>query len=598
MKKRKEFLRAIDLKFNLKVLWGFLSKYKFFVYSLVVLSFLLEVASFFDSFLFKYLVDKAALFSDGLLSAEMFSKVLLISLVIYVGVVALKSMFWFYKIRFINKLDSNVMRDVERKSFFHIINLSYQYHANKKTGSIISQFTRGVSRVESFVDAFVFNFIPVAFRLILSFGIIFYFDIPTAISILVMSVVFIFVGVKITNLQKIPQAIANHREDILKQNLSDVFMNIETVKYFSKEKRTHNYFSHLSTLLKSSRMYFWNFFCWHSAIQTAVIGLGMTAVFYFSFTGFIAGKITLGSITLIYASVFKLLPMLFGLMHGYREYVKSIVDVDALFSVFKEKNEVKDLSFAKRLTAHDGKVEFKKVTFAYPQKKSAVIKDFSLKVKKNQKVALVGPSGSGKTTIVKLLYRLFDLNEGSIEIDGIDISKVTQHSLRSNMSIVPQEPLLFDNSIYFNIAYANPKATKKQVWKAIKFAQLDKFIKELPYKENTIVGERGVKLSGGEKQRVSIARALLADKKILVLDEATSALDSETEREIQRDLSKLMKGRTSIIIAHRLSTIMKADVIVVMKKGKIEEIGTHKELKNKRGGLYKRLWGLQQGGEL
>ena len=182
---------------------------------------------------------------------------------------------------------------------------------------------------------------------------------------------------------------------------------------------------------------------WHSAIQTAVIGLGMTAVFYFSFTGFIAGKITLGSITLIYASVFKLLPMLFGLMHGYREYVKSIVDVDALFSVFKEKNEVKDLSFAKRLTAHDGKVEFKKVTFAYPQKKSAVIKDFSLKVKKNQKVALVGPSGSGKTTIVKLLYRLFDLNEGSIEIDGIDISKVTQHSLRSNMSIVPQEPLLF-----------------------------------------------------------------------------------------------------------------------------------------------------------
>ena len=166
------------------------------------------------------------------------------------------------------------------------------------------------------------------------------------------------------------------------------------------------------------------------------------------------------------------------------------------------------------------------------------------------------------------------------------------------MSIVPQEPILFDNTIYFNIAYANPKANNKQIWQAIKFAQLDKLINRLPNKEKTIVGERGVKLSGGEKQRVSIARAILADKKILVLDEATSALDSETEQEIQRDLNQLMKGRTSIIIAHRLSTIMKADVIVVMKRGKIIKIGSHKELKNKKGGLYNRLWSLQQGGNL
>ena len=178
------------------------------------------------------------------------------------------------------------------------------------------------------------------------------------------------------------------------------------------------------------------------------------------------------------------------------------------------------------------------------------------------------------------------------------MSTVTQESLHNSMSVVPQEPLLFDNTIWFNIAYANPQASNRAIWKAIKFAQLDKFIARLPKKEKTIVGERGVKLSGGEKQRVSIARALLADKKILILDEATSALDSETEREIQNDLEKLMKGRTTIMIAHRLSTIMKADIIVVIQNGKIVETGTHKDLANKRGGLYKRLWDLQMGGEL
>jgi len=218
-----------------------------------------------------------------------------------------------------------------------------------------------------------------------------------------------------------------------------------------------------------------------------------------------------------------------------------------------------------------------------------------LEIKKNTKVALVGPSGGGKSTVVRLLYRLFDLDSGYISIDGQDISAVTQKSLRSSMSVVPQEPILFDNSIYFNIAYANPQASKNEVWQAIRFAKLDKLINSLPKKEKTIVGERGVKLSGGEKQRVSIARAILANKKILVLDEATSALDSETEREIQGYLQKLMEGRTTIIIAHRLSTVMKADKIVVIDEGKIVEQGSHRELTRKRSGLYKKLWELQQG---
>jgi len=221
--------------------------------------------------------------------------------------------------------------------------------------------------------------------------------------------------------------------------------------------------------------------------------------------------------------------------------------------------------------------------------------NFNLSIKKNEKVALVGHSGCGKTTLVKLLYRLFDVNSGKILIDGKDIRDFKQESLRGELSIVPQEAILFDDTIYNNIRFSNPKASRKDVLRAMKFAQLDRFVQNLPKKENTIVGERGVKLSGGERQRVSIARALLANKKILVLDEATSSLDSMTEHEIQKDLFRLMEGRTSIIIAHRLSTIMQTDKIIVMENGKIVQIGKHKNLIRKRG-PYRVLWELQKGG--
>jgi ATP-binding cassette subfamily B protein len=210
-------------------------------------------------------------------------------------------------------------------------------------------------------------------------------------------------------------------------------------------------------------------------------------------------------------------------------------------------------------------------------------------------MALVGHSGSGKSTLVKLLYRLYDVDSGKIFVDGTDIQDVHQESLRSEMSIVPQECVLFDDTLYNNVAFSKPDAGREEVLAAIKFARLDKILQEFPNKEETIVGERGIKLSGGEKQRVSIARAILADKKILILDEATSSLDSETEYEIQESLRKLMKGRTTIIIAHRLSTIMHADQIIVLKKGRIVQSGTHNQL-IKRPGEYKKLWNLQKGG--
>ncbi|MGH7740339.1 MAG: ATP-binding cassette domain-containing protein, partial [bacterium] len=248
---------------------------------------------------------------------------------------------------------------------------------------------------------------------------------------------------------------------------------------------------------------------------------------------------------------------------------------------------------AKPLRVGKGAIVFKDVTFTY--RKKPILSGFNLKVPPHSKVAMVGPSGAGKTTLIRLLYRLYDLEKGFITIDGTDIAAVQQDSLRDSMSMVPQECILFDDTIYNNISFSNPKASRREVFAAIRFAKLGDFIANLPEKENTIVGERGIKLSGGEKQRVSIARALLANKKILVLDEATSSLDSATEHEIKKDLKILTKGRTSIMIAHRLSTIMSADVIVVMDKGKVVQQGSHREL-IKKTGMYKKLWNLQKDG--
>jgi len=267
---------------------------------------------------------------------------------------------------------------------------------------------------------------------------------------------------------------------------------------------------------------------------------------------------------------------LYGFVYGLRTLYGSLADFQSLFKYGKIEKQIKDQPNAKNLKIKSGEVVFENVSFRYGRRQ--VIENLNLKIPKNKKIALVGPSGSGKSTIIKLLYRFYDVSSGRILIDGEDIRDFKQESLRSEMSIVPQECILFDDTIYNNIAFSNPSASKEEVIKAIKSAHLDKTIENFPDKENTIVGERGVKLSGGEKQRVSIARAILADKEILVLDEATSALDSETEYEIQRDFEKLMKERTSIIIAHRLSTIMSADKIVVLKNGKIVQEGRHNEL--------------------
>jgi ATP-binding cassette subfamily B protein len=373
-------------------------------------------------------------------------------------------------------------------------------------------------------------------------------------------------------------------------------MNTESIRNFAKEKLVIQRFNNLAQKTRELQVKNWGYWRYTSAGQSLIMATGTFFLLYFSIQQVIRGEISIGTLSFVYATFGGLMNPTWAFVHGIRNVSRSMADFQELFDYGKIEKKIKNEPNAKELQVKNGEIIFENITFAYPGKKN-IFENFNLKVPANKKVALVGHSGCGKSTITRLLYRLYDVEKGRIIIDKSDIKKVKQESLRESMSIVPQECMLFDDTIYNNILFARPTAKREEVLKAIKFAQLDKLIESFPLKEETIVGERGIKLSGGEKQRVSIARAILADKKILVLDEATSALDSETESEIQKDLEKLMRGRTSIIIAHRLSTIMKSDIIIVMKKGKIIQMGSHRELL-KQGGEYKKLWNFQKGGYL
>ena len=502
-------------------------------------------------------------------------------------------MFKFIQLNCINKLESNLIADLKKKFFNHLIGLSYHFYTTHKTGSLISKFIRGGRAMERMTDVLLFNFAPLILQFIVVFASLIYFSLVPALVVFFTIFTFILYSFVIQRLQERSSILANEADDREKANVSDIFTNIDSVKYFGKEGNVGSRFKRLSELTRRAILKNWNYFRWLDSGQSLILSVGIGLLFYFPLVDFLAGKITIGTVVFIYTVFGTLMGPMFGFVHGIREFYRSMADFEVLFQYAKIENEVKDRKNAKELKIKKGEIEFKNIDFNYGKRQ--LFKNFNLKILKNNKIALVGHSGCGKTTLIKLLYRLYDVNSGSILIDGEDIRDFKKKSLRNEMSIVPQECILFDDTIYNNITFSKPKAKKSEVMRAMRFAQLDNVIKDFPKEERTIVGERGVRLSGGEKQRVSIARAILADKKILVLDEATSSLDSQTEHEIQKDLAKLMVGRTSIIIAHRLSTILGADKIIVMEKGKIVQVGNHRQL-IKQKGRYKELWNLQKGG--
>ena len=519
MDKKKE----IDYKYNLKEYLSILKNYKSVFILLLFIILIVQAADVVDKFLFKAIIDKGTDFLAEKLSLNLFLRSLIIVAVIFWISLMLKVFGRWMENVLITKLEVNLIQDLKKKFFNHLLHLSYGFHTSHKTGSLISRLIRGGGAIERLTDDIMFSFAPLIFQLIIISASLVYLNLSSAIIIMLTGIAFISYSLAIQNVQKTHNINANLVEDIEKANISDIFTNIDSIKYFGKEKIIENKFSNLTESTKKAFAKYWGYYRWLGSGQILILGIGTFFLIYFPLVEFINHNLTLGTLTFIYSAYVSIIGSLFGLVHGIRDYYRSMADFDALFKYGKIENEIKDKPDAKELVISEGLIEFKNISFSYHKRK--IFSNFNLKINENEKVALVGHSGSGKTTLIKLLYRFYDVDKGEILIDKKNIKDFKQESLRSELSIVPQECVLFDDTIYNNILFSNPKASRKDVLRAMKFAQLDRIVKIFPKKENTIVGERGVKLSGGEKQRVSIARAILANKKILVLDEATSSLD-------------------------------------------------------------------------
>lgn len=590
--------KKIDYKRNLKEYFKLISNHRILFWGMIIAVIFAEVLFIADKFLYKKVIDNAESFIAETITRSAFVKILLIILVVYFLIVIIRSFMKFIEMKLLLKLLPKVGFDLKKKYFKHLIGLDHSFHSTHKSGKLISRLSRGEIGVSGLTQIFIFDFAPLILQFILVGTSFVIFSTGAAISLVAMAILFITYSVYLNKLQAKQKQNKNKQTDRERGFVADSLTNVESIKFFGKEKLIENSFlKYIKKTLKAEQKYF-SYFAKINLGQSLIIGLGLIGIIVFPIIDLLNGKIGIGSLAFIYSLFGNVAGNLYSFVWGIKQYYQSMTDMQDLFEYGKIQNSIKDKPNAKNIKIQKGRIDFRNVNFRYPEKDNKgkkVFKNFNLKIKPNEKIALVSHSGSGKTTIAKLLNRFYDVDSGEILIDETNIKDVKQESLRSETGIVPQEAILFDDTIYNNLKFANSKGSKKDIENAIKLSQLDKIVKKLPKGLNTIVGERGVKLSGGEKQRVSIARAILADKKILVLDEATSALDSVTENEIQKALDKLLQGRTSIIIAHRLSTIMKADRIIVMKEGSIIEQGSHKELLKKKGEYYN-LWKMQSGG--
>ena len=493
----------------------------------------------------------------------------------------------------LSELELRMAVDLKRTFFNHILRLSHRFHASHKSGTLIARLSRGSSALEYLMDIVAFSFTPLIMQAAFTVGILFALDISFAVTLIATMIVFVGYSWLLAEVLKTRREQSNERDDEEKATVADTFTNAETIKYFGKESFAFSRYMHKVDASRKARWREWITYGYIDFGHVIILAAGLIALIALSIRSVLAGTAGVGELTFVYTAYLGLIAPMNGFVRGIRESARSGTDFASLIHYLSEHNDIDDMKDAKPLVITKGAIEFRTVTFKYKQR--TIIDELTLQVKPGEKIALVGSSGAGKSTIVKLLYRFYDPQQGTIRVDGRDIKTAPQEQYRAELAIVPQEGVLFDDTLYNNILFSRPDANEKEVLTAMRLAQLTIIVKRLPEGHHTVVGERGVKLSGGERQRVAIARAILANTKILVLDEATSSLDSETEQAIQIGLEALLKGRTAIIIAHRLSTIMHADRIVVLENGRIVQEGTHRELL-KRPGRYKTLWKLQKGG--
>ena len=484
------------------------------------------------------------------------------------------------------------LRKLALETFTHIHRLSMRYHITRKTGGLSRIIERGVKGVDFLLRFLLFSVGPLVLELLLVAGIFFFlFDVWYLAVVVGTIALYVWFTFTVTEWRVKLRREMNDRDTDANQKAIDSLLNFETVKYFGAERREGQRYDaamegyEAAAIKTASSLAFLNFG------QALLITMGLIAVMVMAALGVQNGDLTVGDFVMVNAYMIQITLPLNFLGTVYREIRQSLVDMGEMFDLLGQPAEIEDKPGATQIKVSNGIVVLENVHFGYDAARP-ILKGVSLKVGAGETVAIVGPSGSGKSTIGRLLFRFYDVSEGRLSIDGQDVRDVTQESLHGVIGVVPQDTVLFNDTIRYNIAYGRDGASEDEIVAAAKAAQIHDFIAALPNGYDTAVGERGLKLSGGEKQRVGIARTLLKDPPVLLLDEATSALDTETEREIQSALRKAAEGRTVITIAHRLSTISDADLIVVLEDGEVAEQGTHDALL-KRKGRYASLWARQ-----
>ena len=491
-----------------------------------------------------------------------------------------------------SKVAQNAITQLTLNTFKHLHSLSLQFHLGRQTGALSKFIDRGTKGVNFLLNYVLFNVIPTIIEIFLVAGILaFIYGLKYAFVTLITIILYVIVTFTVTQWRLQFRRRMNAADNAVSTKLIDSLLNFETVKYFNNEEHEyHRLFESLDqyeieSIKNQYSLSYLNIF------QTVVIMTGITIMLSMSAFDIRAGNITIGGFVVINAYMLQLYQPLNFFGTVYREIRQSLTDMENLFTLWEEKPNLRD-GAEKLLEIEEASIRFENVSFDYDARRT-IIKDISFEVPNGKKVALVGPTGAGKSTISRLLFRFYDPKQGDVYINNQNIKDISQQSLRKHIGVVPQDTVLFNDTIYYNISYGNPNASEEEIYNAAKSADIHNFIINLPDGYQTIVGERGLKLSGGEKQRVAIARAILKNPSIFFFDEATSALDSTTEKEIQKNLQAISKNRTTLVIAHRLSTAADADEILVLEQGEITERGNHEELLSKKG-KYSEMWNKQK----
>ncbi len=494
-----------------------------------------------------------------------------------------------------NTIEAKVMAILRQQAFDHLMEHSYSFFANNFTGSLVQRVNRFARAFENLTDSIAWSMIPLTVNIV-GVSVVLWFVNPL-ISFTILALVTVFFTFNFFfSRWKVKYDIKLAESDSkVTAVLSDNITNQNTVQLFTSQSFESERFKEETDKQARISYFTWNLSAIVDAVQAGLLVIAEFVIFYAAIRYWQAGKITIGTFILIQSYFIVLGSRLWDFSRIIRNVYQAFADGKEMADILLTPYEIKDLPSAKPLAIHQAMIEYKDAVFNFNETRT-VLQQVNLQIHGGEKIALIGPSGAGKSTFVRLLLRLYEVTKGTISVDGQDIKYATLESLRKNISLVPQEPILFHRSLKENIRYGKREASDEQVFEAARLAHCDNFIKDLPLGYDTLVGERGIKLSGGERQRIAIARAILKNAPILILDEATSSLDSESEHLIQDALETLMKGKTVIVIAHRLSTIRKMDRIIVLEDGRVREEGSHDELLKHEDSLYKKLWNLQAGG--